>query len=465
MPRNDARRRELDSLLIQGGTLVCMDEARTVSRGDLLAADGRIVALGTGVPAALAALPGGRATRTYDASGALVLPGFVHAHLHLCQTLFRGFAEQSDLLNWLRDAIWPLEAAHTEVSLAASARLGACELIAGGVTCVNDMGTVHHTDALGSTLEASGLRAVFGPALMDQGERVPARLLEGAPRALEAALALADRWHGAAGGRLRVSLAPRFILSCSERLWRDVTVASRERGLLVHTHLAEAPTEGGEVKAAVGSHAAPYFAKHGVLSPRFVGAHGVWLDEGEVALMQQADAALVHCPGSNLKLGSGLADVRRWRRAGVRCGLGSDGAACNNRLDTFAEMSLGAGIARVLHRDDPLQARDLVALATCDGAAALGLSAETGSLEAGKQADVTVVRVNQAHHGPAPERDVYTTLVHAARPTDVQLTVVHGRVLYQDGEHSTLEPARCVAEASAEARALAKRAGFAGAGA
>ena len=119
----------------------------------------------------------------------------------------------------------------------------------------------------------------------------------------------------------------------------------------------------------------------------------------------------------------------------------------------------------MLHRDDPLQARDMVALATCDGAAALGLSAETGSLEAGKQADVTVVRVNQAHHAPAPERDVYTTLVHAARPTDVRLTVVQGRVLYENGEHTTLEPARCVAEASAEARALAQRAGFAGAGA
>jgi len=465
MPRNDARRRELDSLLIQGGTLVCMDAARTVSRSDLLVADGRIVAIGPAVPAALAALPGGRATRTFDATGALVLPGFVHAHLHLCQTLFRGFAEHSDLMHWLREAIWPLEAAHTEASLAASARLGVCELIAGGVTCVNDMGTVHHTDALATTLEASGLRAVFGPALMDQGERVPARLLEGAKHALASALALADRWHGAADGRLRVSLAPRFILSCSEQLWRHVTVVSRERGLLVHTHLAESPTEGGEVKGAVGSHAAPYFAKHGVLSPRFVGAHGVWLDADEVAMFKKADAALVHCPGSNLKLGSGLADVRAWRRAGVRCGLGSDGAACNNRLDTFAEMSLGAGIARVVHRDDPLKAQDLLALATCDGAAALGLAAETGSLEVGKQADVTVVRVNEAHHGPAPERDVYTTLVHAARPTDVRLTVVQGRVLYQDGEHTTLEPARCVAEASAEARALAQRAGFAGASA
>ena len=147
----------------------------------------------------------------------------------------------------------------------------------------------------------------------------------------------------------------------------------------------------------------------------------------------------------------------------MRCGLGSDGAACNNRLDTFSEMGLGAGIARVLHRDEPSPARDLVALATCDGAEALGLGAETGSLEVGKQADIAVVRVDQAHHGPDPLRDVYTTIVHAARANDVRLTLVQGRVLYRDGEHTTLEPARCVNAAAAESRALAKRAGFAGA--
>jgi 5-methylthioadenosine/S-adenosylhomocysteine deaminase len=431
-----------------------MDVTRHIVQGDLLVVDGRIAALGAGVPAALRALPGGRAPESFDAHGALVLPGFVHAHLHLCQTLFRGLAEQSDLLTWLRESIWPLEAAHTEASLAASVRLGACELLAGGVTCVNDMGTVHHADVLCETLAATGLRGFAGPALMDQGERVPPRLLEGADSALERALALARRQQP---GRVRVSLAPRFILSCSERLWRDVTEASREHGLLVHTHLAESPTEGGEVKDAVGSHAAPYFAARDVLSPRFVGAHGVWLDDDELQLMRTADAALVHCPGSNLKLGSGLADVRAWRRAGVRCGLGSDGAACNNRLDTFAEMGLAAGIARVKHRDDPLPAPDMVALATCDGAGALGLAAEIGSLEPGKRADVTVVDVSQAHHAPFAPRDPYTTLVHAARATDVRLTMVDGHVLYANGAHRTLDPERAVADASREAQALLTR--------
>lgn len=435
-----------------------MDAAATVARADLLVVDDRIAALGDAVPAALAALPGGRAERAFDAGGALVLPGFVHGHLHLCQTLFRGLAPQSDLLRWLRERIWPLEAAHTEASLAASVRLGACELLAGGVTCANDMGTVHHTAALGATLEETGLRAVFGKALMDQGDGVPAGLRESARDAMAGALAVVERFHGAANGRLRVSLAPRFILSCSEGLWRDVEGASRERGLLVHTHVAESPNEGREVKAAVGSHATPYFEKRGLLGPRFVGAHGVWLDEGELGAFRRADAALVHCPGSNLKLGSGLADVVAWRRTGVRCGLGSDGAACNDRLDTFAEMSLAAGLARVKHPDAPLPARDVVALATCDGARALGLGDTIGSLEAGKQADVAVIDVSGPQHAPNALHDPYATLVHATRASDVRLTLVAGRALYERSAWATLDPQRVVAEARAEAAGLVRRA-------
>jgi 5-methylthioadenosine/S-adenosylhomocysteine deaminase len=446
-----------------------MDAAGTVLCGDLLVRDGTIAALGPTVPAALGA---GRADAEFDAAGALVLPGFVHGHLHLCQTLFRGLAEQNDLLRWLRERIWPLEAAHTAASIAASARLGLCELLAGGVTCINDMGSVHHTEAVGEALEASGIRAVFGKALMDQGDGVPRGLIEAPRAAMNASLALARRFHGAGGGRLRVSLAPRFILSCSETLWSEVAATARDRGMLVHTHISESFGEALEVKEAVQSGAPRYFAAHGVLGPRFVGAHGVWLDDDELALMKRADAALVHCPGSNLKLGSGRARVAAWRRAGIRCGLGSDGAACSNRLDTFHEMSLAALLSRMGSSSGEaagtapgppaLTARDVVALATCDGARALGLGDTIGSLEIGKQADIAVVDTGGPHHGPSPERDPYTALVHAAGASDVRLTMVAGRVLYRDGAWTTLDPAAVLAEARAELDGLLRRASLAG---
>jgi len=433
-----------------------MDPARTVARGDLLVRDGVIAGLGD-CSAAIATLPGARPDEKFDAAGGFVLPGFVHGHLHLCQTLFRGLAQQSDLLHWLRESIWPLEHAHSEASIAASARLGLVELIAGGVTCINDMGTVRHGAVIGEVLEASGIRAVFGKALMDAGDGVPRGMLEDRGRAMEDALAIAKRFHGAAGGRLAVSLAPRFILSCSEALWRDVAAASRERGLIVHTHLAENRDEGREVAAAVGASAARYFADAGVLSERFVGAHGVWLEDDELAALQKSGAALVHCPGSNLKLGSGLARVRRWRDAGVRCGLGSDGAACNDRLDTLHEMSLASGISRVGDPARHLSVDDVLALATCDGARALGLGERIGSLEVGKQADAIVLDARDPHVAPNAEARPYETIVNAARATDVRLTVVAGRVLWRDGAWATLDGDRAVADARAEARGLLRR--------
>jgi 5-methylthioadenosine/S-adenosylhomocysteine deaminase len=212
------------------------------------------------------------------------------------------------------------------------------------------------------------------------------------------------------------------------------------------------------VEAAVGGTAARYFAAHDVLGRRFVAAHGVWLDDEELGLLARADAALVHCPGSNLKLGSGFARVRRWKDAGVRCGLGSDGAACDNRLDTFHEMSLAAGIGRALEPDHPLTAHEVLALATCDGARALGLADRVGSLEAGKQADVIVVAAGALHQAPHAERDPYATLVHATRASDVRLTMAAGRVLFRDGEWTTLDDERVTADALAEARGLLRRA-------
>jgi 5-methylthioadenosine/S-adenosylhomocysteine deaminase len=293
---------------------------------------------------------------------------------------------------------------------------------------------------------------------MDTGAGVPAALRDSADAALAESFALVERFHGAGDGRLEVALAPRFVLSCSDRLWEAVADAAGARGLRVHTHLAESPGEAREVEAQVGTTAARHLERKRVLDRRLVVAHGVWLDVEERGRIARADAALVHCPGSNLKLGSGFAAVAEWREAGIRCGLGSDGAACNNRLDPFHEMSLAAGIARARRPDRPIAAREVFAMATSEGARALGLDAAVGSLEPGKQADLAVVDVGAPHHGPDPLRDPYATLVHAARPDDVRLTMVAGRVLYHDRRWTTLDRAEVLAVARQEARALAERA-------
>jgi cytosine/adenosine deaminase-related metal-dependent hydrolase len=435
-----------------------MDAAWSIGRGDLLVRDGLIVAVG---PDAGAALAGARPDQRIDASGAFVLPGFVQGHVHLCQTLFRGLAEVTGLLRWLRERIWPLEAAHTGASLAASARLGLAELIGSGVTCINDMGTVRHTETLGEVIETSGIRALFGKALMDAGDGVPPALLDDADAALAECRALARRFHDAGGGRLQVTLAPRFILSCSAGLWEGVRALSREAGLVVHTHLAESADEGAEVERITGRTAVHHFAGQGDLSPRFVGAHGVWLADDELALMREHDAALVHCPGANLKLGAGIARVRAWRDAGVKRGLGCDGAACNNRFDAMHELALAAQLSHVRDPERPLAARDALALATCEGARALGLGDVTGVLAAGRAADVVVIDHRGVHQGPDPEADPYTAIVHSARASDVRVTMAAGRVLYEEGRWSTLDVPALLADARGERRGLVRRAGLA----
>ncbi|MEO6461663.1 MAG: amidohydrolase family protein, partial [Candidatus Eisenbacteria bacterium] len=266
------------TLVFRDATLVTMDPARRLVRGDLAVERGRIVSVGT---------PVAGADTVIDAAGTLIVPGFVQAHVHLCQALFRGLAEETDLLAWLRGKIWPLEAAHDADSVAASARLGLAEAIKNGTTALFDMGTVRHTDAIAEVAVESGIRVVVGKALMDQGDGVPPALREDTKAALAGAEAIVRRWHGAEGGRITANLAPRFVLSCSRPLWEGVAELARAVDVSVHTHLNESPGEVGEIERAIGSTTVAWFDALGLLDERFVGAHGVWFSDDERRLLAE----------------------------------------------------------------------------------------------------------------------------------------------------------------------------------
>ncbi|HOI09354.1 MAG TPA: amidohydrolase family protein, partial [Myxococcota bacterium] len=220
-----------DALLLRGGTLVAMDPADTVAAADLLVAGGRIAAMGPRLDVA-------PDTPILDVTGTWVLPGFVQTHVHLCQALWRNRADDLALMDWLRLRTWPLEAAHDADTIAASARLAAAELLLGGTTCVQDFGTVRHTDALVAAARDLGLRGVYGKALMDahDGPDALAQAPEAAvAEALDLDRALAD------GDRVRFALAPRFAASSSARLLDAVARTAREAGLPIHTHASETP--------------------------------------------------------------------------------------------------------------------------------------------------------------------------------------------------------------------------------
>jgi 5-methylthioadenosine/S-adenosylhomocysteine deaminase len=437
------------SLLIRNATIVTMNDALEIIEGDVWIRDGRIAAVGHRHDVS--------ADRVINAGGSYLLPGFVQTHVHLCQTLFRGYADDLPLLEWLKTRIWPMEAAHTPASLAAAARLAACELLLGGTTTVLTMETVHDTDAVFEALEPTGLRAVIGKCMMDAADAaVPDRLLERTRASVDESLALAARWDGRGNGRLRAAFAPRFAVSCSRELLEAVAALSRERGLLVHTHASEHRDEVAYVRKRTGRDNVAYLDEVGLASPRLCLAHCVWVDAPEQELLAARDVKVLHCPGSNLKLGSGIAPVVQMRARGISVSLGADGGACNNQLDMFAEMRMAAGLQALVCGAGALKAADVLAMATREGAHALGLAADIGSIEVGKRADVILVHRDTAHLAPSP--DPYSAIVYAARPADVRTTIVDGEILVDDFRLVRGDVAALTADARRHAVALAQRA-------
>jgi 5-methylthioadenosine/S-adenosylhomocysteine deaminase len=452
-------------LLVRGGTVVpcapsnasSREGAREAARenvlegADVLVRDGRIVAVGKGA-AEQARLP----HRVLDARGAAVVPGFVQAHVHLVQVLFRGSADDLPLLEWLKTRIWPLEAAHDEASLRASAELGLLELLRGGTTTILDMGTTHGHDVVLDAIDRFGMRASSGPALMDQGEGVPNRLRASTAENLRALEDLADRYRD--HPRISIAVSPRFILSCSEGLVRDGAAIARARGLLLHTHVAEHAGEREAVRALLGDDDLSILARWGVCGPRAVLAHGVQLDDQEIARVAEAGTRIVHCPSANLKLGSGVARVHALRRAGVVVGLGADGAPCNNNLDALVEIRHAALLAKARTGPSTLPAHEALRLATIEGARVLGLDHEIGSIEPGKRADLVVIDVEGAHAEPGG--DVVSRVVYACRASDVRHVVLDGVVRVRGGVVDDLDEEAILATARREATAVRARAGI-----
>src|SRR5438132_6143704 len=223
------------AILVKDGTIVTMDESNSIARGDVLIRDGRIAEIGKRI--------GSDAAETIDATDCVVLPGFVQTHIHFCQTLFRGAADDLALIDWLKKRIWPMEAAHTAESMRASARLGIAELIKGGTTCALTMESVRHTREVLRVVKESGFRATVGKCMMDKGDDVPAALHEETNESIRESLALLEEWHGKGDGRIRCCFAPRFAVSCTRELLAEVSKLARERRVIVHTHASENLTE------------------------------------------------------------------------------------------------------------------------------------------------------------------------------------------------------------------------------
>jgi 5-methylthioadenosine/S-adenosylhomocysteine deaminase len=436
------------SILIKNGTLVTMDSRNSIVRGELLIVDGRIASVGE---------TGNSADAVIDATDCAVIPGFVQTHIHLCQTLFRGAADDLALIDWLKQRVWPMEAAHSASSITASARLGIAELIKGGTTCALTMETVNHTAEVFKVVEESGFRATVGKCMMDKGDEVPVALQEQTTNSIDESLVLLEAWHGKANGRIRYCFAPRFAISCTRELLERVAALARERGVMVHTHAAENKTECEMVQKESGVRNITYLNQVGLTGRHVALAHCVHLSVDEIEILKTTGTNVVHCPSSNLKLGSGMAPIAKLLDEGVSVSLGADGAPCNNRLDMFTEMRTASLLQKVLHGPEALPAGRVLRMATIDGAKALGLEGEIGSLEAGKRADVSVIRLDRLH--VTPVKDVVSALVYSADADDVDTVIIDGEIVMSERTLMTINERETMVQAIFEAEELMLRAG------
>lgn len=422
----------MSEVVFRGGTILTIDPDHRVVAGDVACVDGVITHVGD------AYTPKSRDYQIVDCAGCIVMPGLVQAHVHTCQTLARGRADDLELMDWLRNVIWPYEASLDEEAAGASAELACAELLLGGTTAILDMGTVHHTDAIFAAAQASGIRATIGKAMMDAPDpQIPPGLRESTAASLDESAALIKRWHGRVGGRLRYAYAPRFVLSCTDELLREVGVQAKAKGVRIHTHASENTGEVALVRQRFGKDNIVVLDDLGLLGDHCCIAHCIHLSETERALLAKRGAHVCHCPSSNLKLASGIAQVPELIAAGVAVALGADGAPCNNNLDGFLELRLAALLHK--HRVGPraLPAPEVVRLATLAGAEALGLGAQIGSLEVGKRGDVIAVDIDALH--TVPTGSPWSAIAYGAKAADVRHVAVDGNVVVLDRALLTLE--------------------------
>lgn len=427
-------------LEIRGAALLTMvPDADIIPEAVIAAEDGAIVYAGAADGYQGAVEPDER----LDAPGCVALPGLINAHTHCAMTLLRGYADDMDLRPWLEEKIWPIEMKLEPEDVYWGVMLGSVEMLKGGVTCFNDM--YHYFEEGTRAAIDAGIRACPSGVLLG--------FLDTAEDDLKKALAFTAGLAQDRHPRIHPMLGPHAPYTCPEKLLKMAVEGAAEQGIAIHIHLAETRSEVEESRNRHGLSPVEYLDTLGVFDVSVNAAHCVWLSDRDIDILVERRVGVVHCPGSNLKLASGIARLPDLLERGAIVGLGTDGTASNNNLDLLEEARLAALIHKV-NRADPkvVNADQALALATRGSAAALGLEALTGTLEPGKRADVAIFDLSGPHL--APGHHTVSDLVYAARAGDVRHTVVEGVVVVRDGEYVHGDQERIIAEARTRARRL-----------
>lgn len=402
-----------------------MNRKRSIENGALAVKDGRITFVGKSFPAR-----GIVAEVNIDAKGKVALPCLINCHTHVPMTIFRGLAEDKPLDVWLKETIWPLEARLKPEDIYNGALLGCLEMIKGGTTCFADM--YFHEDMVAEAVEESGLRGVLGEGVIEAGNRVQGEKM------LARSVSFAERFRDYADGRVSAMLAPHAVYSCSLELLLKVGEKASQLGVGLHLHLGESEAMLREFEKKNRLSEVEFLNKIGLLNERVLAAHCINLSEKDMHVLSDRKVNAAYVPVANMKLGLSAAKVKDLITLGVNVGLGTDGPASNNSLDLFETMKTGALLQKHAYLDPTvLPAYEALKMATLNGARAVGLEKDVGSLEVGKKADVILVDLAKPHLTPL--HDIYSTIVYSARAADVDTVIVDGKILMQNRQVRSLD--------------------------
>ena len=438
-------RKEKVDLIVTGGTVVTMDGPRTIyDNGAIAIKNDTIVAVGPSqtLDAKYSA------SKTINAKDTLVLPGLINGHTHVPMTLFRGLHDDVTLNDWLYKYIFPAEKKNVnEEFVRWGTRLAAAEQIRSGITTFADM--YYFEDAVAEETKAAGMRGVLGETFLD----FPAPDNKSEAEMLAYTEKFLTKWQG--DPLIHAAVAPHSIYTCSAKTLQDAAALARKHHAPILIHTSQMKKEWDDSQKQNGMSPVQYLDKLGLLGPDVVSAHCIFVDDADRKVLAQRQVGCVHNPSSNMMIASGVSPVPEMRAAGIAVGLGTDGpAGSNNDLDLMEEIDLAAKLAKITKMDPlALGAKAVVEMATIDGARALHMDKEIGSLEPGKKADVILISLDEPN--AVPMYDVYAQLAYASKASDVQTVIVGGRVLMRDRKLLTVDERAAMAKAREYKKSIA----------
>ncbi len=396
-------------VLIKNGYIVSM--VSDIKKADILIEDDRIQKIG---------IINEEVDKIIDASNMAVMPGLINAHTHLTMSLFRGYSDELELMDWLTE-MWKVEDRIKKDDAYYASMLSGIEMIKSGTTTFNDHYFFEEQTA--RMAEELGMRAILSRCIIGEGEEAQVRLNE--------AEDLYNEWHNKCDGRIKVCIGIHAPYTCPpDTIKKSVELADR-LGTPIHIHYLETKDEIDKVYNQYETTVTDYLKNLNVFNYHVILAHGVHVNDRDIDVLKNISGGIVHNPISNMKLGSGFAPVKQMREAGINVALGTDGQGSTNTLDMFEEIKLAAYLQKGMYLSSTaISAKDVLQMATIEGARVLGIDSEVGSLEVGKKADIILIDLNKPHLNP--KHDIYSLLAYSVNGADVDTTIIDGKVVMEN---------------------------------